>query len=86
MGSTDAAAAAASAVTTNAGTTNTGSTYGAAYAPLLDYAKGVSVTINNAGSVISEKDLLAQIINGTQLASMSASPTTLSRIAGMFGN
>ena len=85
MSGTDAASTAGT-VATNTGTTNTGSTYGAAYAPLLDYAKGVSVTINNAGSVISEKELLAQIINGTQLASMSASPTTLSRIAGMFGN
>ena len=85
MSGTDSASMAGT-VATNTGTTNTGSTYGAAYAPLLDYAKGVSVTINNAGSVISEKELLAQIINGTQLASMSASPTTLSRIAGMFGN
>ena len=37
------------------------------------------------GSVIKEQELIAQIQNGTQLASLSGSPSQIGRIAGMFG-
>jgi hypothetical protein len=43
----------------------------------------INVTVN--GSVIKEQELIAQIQNGTQLASLSGSPSQIGRIAGMFG-
>jgi hypothetical protein len=43
----------------------------------------INVTVQ--GSVIKEQELIAQIQNGTQLASLSGSPSQIGRIAGMFG-
>jgi len=44
-----------------------------------------SITVNVAGSVIKEQELIDLIQNGTQLASLSGSPSQIGRIAGMFG-
>ena len=43
--------------------------------------------INNyfGGSVVSDQKLLDLVMNGTQLASLSGSPSQIGRIAGMFG-
>ena len=46
---------------------------------------GTTINITVEGSVLSEQDLIAQIQNGTQLASLSGSPSQIGRIAGMFG-
>lgn len=37
------------------------------------------------GSVVTDQQLLDQVMNGTQLASLSGSPSQIGRIAGMFG-
>ena len=37
------------------------------------------------GSVVTDQALLDQVMNGTQLASLSGSPSQIGRIAGMFG-
>jgi hypothetical protein len=43
--------------------------------------------VNNyfGGSVVSDQKLLDLVMNGTQLASLSGSPSQIGRIAGMFG-
>jgi len=43
----------------------------------------INVTVQ--GNVIKEQELIQQIQNGTQLASLSGSPSQIGRIAGMFG-
>ena len=43
----------------------------------------INVTVQ--GSVIKEQELIDMIQNGTQLASLSGSPSQIGRIAGMFG-
>jgi hypothetical protein len=43
----------------------------------------VNVTVQ--GSIIKEQELIDLIQNGTQLASLSGSPSQIGRIAGMFG-
>jgi len=43
------------------------------------------ITINVAGSVLKEQELIALIQNGTQLSSLSGSPSQIGRIQGMFG-
>ena len=37
------------------------------------------------GSVVTDQKLIDQVMNGTQLASLSGSPSQIGRIAGMFG-
>jgi hypothetical protein len=48
-------------------------------------AGGTTVNITVQGSVLTEQDLIATIQNGTQIASLSGSPSQIGRIAGMFG-
>jgi len=48
-------------------------------------AAAPQVTINVAGSILQERELIAMIQNGTQLASLSGSPSQIGRISGMFG-
>ena len=43
----------------------------------------INVTVQ--GNIIKEQELIQQIQNGTQLASLSGSPSQIGRIAGMFG-
>lgn len=43
----------------------------------------INVTVQ--GNLIKEQELIAAIQNGTQLASLSGSPSQIGRIAGMFG-
>jgi hypothetical protein len=43
------------------------------------------ITINVAGSILKEQELIALIQNGTQLSSLSGSPSQIGRISGMFG-
>jgi len=43
------------------------------------------INVNVAGSIIKEQELIDKIQNGTQLASLSGSPSQIGRIAGMFG-
>ena len=53
------------------------------YNPNANNPTVINVTVQ--GSVIKEQELIAQIQNGTQLASLSGSPSQIGRIAGMFG-
>jgi hypothetical protein len=48
----------------------------------LGSAPVINVTVQ--GNIIKEQDLIQQIQNGTQLASLSGSPSQIGRIAGMF--
>jgi len=48
-------------------------------------ASSPQVTINVAGSILKEQELIAMIQNGTQLSSLSGSPSQIGRISGMFG-
>ena len=48
-------------------------------------AAAPQVTINVAGSILKEQELIAMIQNGTQLSSLSGSPSQIGRISGMFG-
>lgn len=43
----------------------------------------INVTVQ--GNVIREQELINQVISGTQLSSLSGSPSQIGRIAGMFG-
>jgi hypothetical protein len=54
-------------------------------AAAMGLGSGSTVNITVQGSVISQQDLIAEIQNGTQLASLSGSPSQIGRIAGMFG-
>ena len=45
---------------------------------------GVSVTINNAGSVVSDGDLVNQIRNGLLNSNLSGSPSAIGRLLGSF--
>ena len=45
---------------------------------------GVSVTINNAGSVVSDGDLVNQIRNGLLNSGLSGSPSAIGRLLGSF--
>lgn len=61
------------------------------YNPLtgLNYNPNAGTTIVNnvtvQGNVIREQELINQVISGTQLSSLSGSPSQIGRIAGMFG-
>jgi hypothetical protein len=46
-----------------------------------------STTVNNyfGGNVVTDQNLVDLIMNGTQLKSLSGSPSQIGRIAGMFG-
>lgn len=55
----------------------------------LNYNPNAGTTIVNnvtvQGNVIREQELINQVIAGTQLSSLSGSPSQIGRIAGMFG-
>ena len=58
------------------------------FSPVVAAAMAASAPVINVtvqGSIIKEQELIAQIQNGTQLASLSGSPSQIGRIAGMFG-
>lgn len=48
---------------------------------------GTTIVVNNnvQGSVIREQELIDKVMAGTQLSSLSGSPSQIGRIAGMFG-
>ena len=50
-------------------------------------ASTASTTVNNyfGGNVVTDQSLIDLIMNGTQLRSLSGSPSQIGRIAGMFG-
>lgn len=50
-------------------------------------ASNASTTVNNyfGGNVVTDQSLIDLIMNGTQLRSLSGSPSQIGRIAGMFG-
>lgn len=50
-------------------------------------ASSSSTTVNNyfGGNVVTDQSLVDLIMNGTQLKSLSGSPSQIGRIAGMFG-
>jgi len=52
-----------------------------------DTASTASTTVNNyfGGNVVTDQSLIDLIMNGTQLRSLSGSPSQIGRIAGMFG-
>jgi len=56
---------------------------GLSYNPNAGNQPVINVVVQ--GSVIKEQELIQQIQNGTQLASLSGSPSQIGRIAGMFG-
>ena len=51
----------------------------------LGFNSAGNITINMAGSVISEDDLVTAILEGIQKRSLSGSPSSIGRIQGMFG-
>ena len=51
----------------------------------LGFNSAGNITINMAGSVISEDDLVTAILEGIQKRSLSGSPSAIGRIQGMFG-
>ena len=55
----------------------------------LNYNPNAGTTIVNnvtvQGNVIKEQELINQVLSGTQLSSLSGSPSQIGRIAGMFG-
>ena len=55
----------------------------------LNYNPNAGTTIVNnvtvQGNVIKEQELINQVLAGTQLSSLSGSPSQIGRIAGMFG-
>jgi hypothetical protein len=54
--------------------------------PVAPTASSAPVIYNYfGGSVVTDQALLDQVMNGTQLASLSGSPSQIGRIAGMFG-
>ena len=60
------------------------------YNPLtgLNYnpnAGNTTINVTVQGNVIREQELINQVISGTQLSSLSGSPSQIGRIAGMFG-
>jgi hypothetical protein len=46
---------------------------------------GSVINVTVQGNIIREQELIAAVQNGTQLASLSGSPSQIGRIAGMFG-
>jgi hypothetical protein len=50
-------------------------------------AQSGGTTVNNyfGGNVVTDQSLIDLIMNGTQLRSLSGSPSQIGRIAGMFG-
>ena len=53
------------------------------YNPNANNAPVINVTVQ--GNVIREQELINQVLAGTQLSSLSGSPSQIGRIAGMFG-